>query len=277
MRSTASNSDWAWDRDDNKDPFDVWFAEYFAGFDSLAPVDDDEETEIPNPMHEIVDGQNLVERLSELYTKEMANLLSNYTALSKLDGPLLKEIGVSADEIKKALKLKIEGLKNKYWKELFDNLDKITDRLTSASREDMLKKLNATCNVDFNVDNAYAVVIWVIKNANEYIDKQVCAMFRKLSEPECVKNYKSNLKTWERDNWRYNRASGDEHSHYTLDYRVITSQYSGIFNAEYGDYDYPSNLHNNCHRIINDIFTIANNLGFGNMNESKERKRVRDV
>ena len=250
------------------DPFDVWFTEYFSGFEKLTPVDDDEQSEKPNPLKEIVEGQNLVERLSKLYTDEMASLLNNYKTLSQLDASLLTEIGVSTDEIRKALKLKIEGLKNKYWKELFDHLDKITNRLTSASRQSMLEKLNASCNVDFSVDNAYAVVLWVIKNANGYLDEQLITVFKELSEPECVKNYKSNLKTWEKDGWRYHK----DHTNYMLDYRIVTSQYFAIKTEQYG-YDYTNNLSRKCHSFINDIFTIANNLGFSMASWENSRNR----
>lgn len=259
IRTDSGNS---WNNDDN-DPFDVWFKEHFAGFEELKHIDDDE-TEQADPLKELVPGQNLVERLAELYRAEMKSLGENYKTLSQLDKALLNEIGIAADEVKKALKLKIEGLKCKYWHELFDRLDKITNRLTSKSRTIMLEKLNASCNIDFSADNAYAVVLWVIKNANQYIDQQLTEVFKELSEPECVKNYKSNLKTWEKNNWRYTRSQGEEHTHYTLEYRIISSRYNAIFDAEYGQYDYPNGLARDCHAFINDIFTIANNLGFVN-------------
>lgn len=268
---TTTNNDY---KREEISPFNVWFDEYFEGFGKLKLIDDDEdedETEKPNPMHEIVEGQNLIERLASLYTHDMNNLLDNYKGLSEFDATLLKEIGVSVDEIKKALKLKIEGLKNKYWQELFDNLNKITSRLTSGSRSSLLKKLNASCNVDFSVDNAYAVVLWAIKNANSYIDQQLIDMFKTLTEPECVKNYKSNQRTWERDEWRYGKYESSN-THYMLEYRVITHQHSAIkLNDAWLSWDFENNLSENCHAFINDIFTIANNLGFGNKANSYNR------
>jgi len=242
------------------DPFDVWFSEYFSGFDKLRPIEKEEyRYEKPKLVYELLEGQNLVERLSQLYVNEMNNLLNNYKTLSQIDAALLSELGVKTDEIKKALKLKIEGLKNKYWNELFDNLDKITDRLTSKSRDSMLDKLRASCNIDFSVDNAYAVVLWVIKNANKYLEQQLCDVFKELSEPECVKNYKSNLKTWERDEWRYKK----DHVKYMLEYRIIKSLHSAIEPKERRGWGYYRNgLAEDCHKFINDIFTISNNLGY---------------
>lgn len=260
----------SWNKSDN-DPFDVWFKEHFAGYEQLKHIDDDE-TEPSDPLKDLVPGQNLVERLAELYLAELNGLLENYKTLSQLDTSLLKEIGIAADEVRKALKLKIEGLKNKYWHELFDRLDKITNRLTSKSRDSMLEKLNASCNIDFSIDNAYAVVLWVIKNANQYIDEQLVEVFKELSEPECVKNYKSNLKTWGKNDWRYARSQGEEHTHYTLEYRIISNQHCAIYDREFGTYDYPNGLWKNCHSFINDIFTIANNLGFANQCSSLTRE-----
>jgi len=248
------------------DPFNVWFEEYFSDFTKIkikieSEEDEDESEEVTktDPIKEIVEGQNLIERLQLLYVKEMNNLLNNYKNLSQLDATLLNELGVSVDGIKKALKLKIEGIKNKYWKELFDNLDKITNRLTSKSRETMLEKLRASCNVDFTTDNAYAVVLWAIKNANQYIDQQLTEVFRELSEPDCVKNYKSNINTWEKDRWRY--KDRNKHTHYMLEYRIVSERHDAIQTEEFSCY-YTNNLSDNCHKFINDIFTVAKNLGF---------------
>ena len=254
---------------DKADPFDVWFDEYFSGFAPLDLIEkkEEEKEKYYGPKQPLVRGQNIAERLCELYTAEMNALLDNYKSLSEIDAALLSELGVKVNEIKKALKQKIKGLKYKYWQELFDNLDKITNRLTSQSRIGMLDKLNASCNVDFSVKNAYAIVIWVIKNANKYIDRQLTDIFKKLSEPECVKNYKSNIRTWEKERWRY---KDDNHSRYMLEYRIITHQYSAIKTGEY-NYGCTNNLHSNCHSFINDIFTIANNLGFINLADSRTR------
>ena len=160
-------------------------------------------------------------------------------------------------------------MKYKYWQELFSNLDRITSRLTSASRNTMLEKMNKSCNVDFSIDNAYAIVIWVIKNANKYLNSQVIEVFRDLTEPECVKNYKSNQKTWEKNGWRYNK---NDHSHYALDYRIITNKWTAIFNGGFSSWDYQNGLSKKCHEFIGDIITVANNLDFECNDSSKNRE-----
>ena len=247
--------------EEQQDPFNVWFDEYFAGFGEVKHIEDENDEEEPkDPLKEIAPGKNLVEHLYSFYVRDMSNLLDNYKSLSELDAVLLKELGIKIKEVKDALKQKIEGLKNKYWQELFSNLDEIKSRLTSTSQNGILEKMRASCNVDFSVENAYAVVIWIIKNANEYMDDQLVSIFRELTEPNCVKNYKSNLKTWEKNEWRYLRK---DHTHYTLDYRIVTERHAAIKPS--GDYcygNYKKNLATNAHTFINDIFVIASNLDF---------------
>ncbi|KKN55655.1 hypothetical protein LCGC14_0579570 [marine sediment metagenome] len=136
----------------------------------------------------------------------------------------------------------------------------------------MVEGLRATYHqewlrADFNVENVYAVVLWVIKNANKYINEQLIEMFKDLSEPECVKNYKSNLKTWEKNGWRYQK----NHTKYTLEYRIITQKYTAIKKKDSWGYEYTNNLSKNCHIFINDVLTIANNLGFVTQGTSFDR------
>lgn len=269
VKVTITDADRGYERQQS-DPFDVWFDEHFAGFQKLTPAgnDDDARYESPKLSYEILPGQNLIERLSELYARDMKELLGNYKSLSELNVTLLKELGVSVPEIRNALKQKIEGLKNIYWQELFNNLDKVTSRLTSKSRKSMLDKLHASCTIDFSVENAYALVLWVIKNANQYLERQVTEIFKELSEPDCVKNYKSNLKTWEKDGWRYQK----NHTRYTLDYRIVTNRWNAIVTKDsFRSWENTNGLHNDSHDFIGDIMTVANNLGFASCQSSRTR------
>lgn len=252
-----------WKRD-KQDPFDLWFNEVFPEFDRIKSLKDDDQTDYQKKEDDrkklrqsIVAGANLIETLADLYRAEMDSLYKNYRSLCSIDPALLKELGIDHEDVKKGLKLKINGTKNKYWSELFDHLNKITSRLTKATRQRMLEKLRGSTNIDFTSDNAYAVVIWAIKNANQYINEQVTTMFRDLSEPESVKNYKSNQKTWEKQCWRYN---AEDHSRYTLDYRIVVQRQGGIC-TEYRRYE---GLAERGHDFLGDIGTVASNLGFTN-------------
>ena len=256
--------------DKKKDPFDAWFHETFPEVEALNHFkDEDRKQDEPHIDHALLKGYNLVERLAELYGKELKSMLASYRALCSIDPALLATVGVKAAEVKDGLHKKISGLKNKYWQELFDHLDKITARLASNSRKAIVDKMGSAVHVDFTADNAYAVVIWVLKNANEYIDSQVVALFKDLSRPENVKNYKSNQRTWDAEQWRYlnnerwNDSKREVPSRYKLEYRIVTRKYNAIGgNGHSYEWDYQGGLHKDCHDMLGDICTIANNLGF---------------
>ena len=244
------------------DPFDHWFNTTFkitAKKDKFGDYKQAEQ-DIEKFKSEIVKGESLIPRLEELYNRDMQKLLKNYKSLENLDSDILKELNVNLDGLREGLKQRIEGLKNLYWQELFNNLDKITDRLTSKSRGQMLGTLTSNTSVDFTATNAYSVVIWVIKNANKYFDSQLLEMYYEISDKQNIRNYKSNKRIVQ-DQWRYCRDE-NKNSHYSLDYRIVTTKHgiwgeysfnAGEFKSEGIDY-------------VNDFITIAKNLGFEVMN-----------
>jgi site-specific DNA-adenine methylase len=241
------------------DPFEVWFAEQFPEVERIDALSDEPEEPERHINPELLAGYNLVDRLVELYDQELAAMHASYRALCKIDPGLLRAVGVKAAEIKAGLRQKYANLKNLYWQELFDHLNKITSRLTSSSRDLIVNKMASSVHVDFTVDNAYAVVLWVLKNANAYIENQLVDLFRKFTAAKNMHNYKSNKTTWAEDHWRFRQQ---EKTHYSLDYRIVVDGYNAIYNRDYGDYEYPGNLHRDCHKLLGDIRTIANNLNF---------------
>jgi len=240
------------------DPFEIWFDEVFKVDAQKVETSTYEYTENyrkAERLKELVTGESLIPRLEELYNKELNHLINNYSKVAELDSELLKELNVSIEGLKKALKLKISGLKNLYWRELFDNLSEITTRLTSKSREKLLKKLTDRTSIDFTKSNAYSVVIWAIKNANEYFDNQLIEVYEYLTTQESIRLYKSNSRIVE-DNWRYIK---DDMSHYSLDYRIVKHSCSTL------EFDYSGNFRGMSDIAsiqIADIFTVARNLGF---------------
>jgi len=240
------------------DPFDSWFNSEFKikateqttyEFEG-ALVFSDKRKELKN---QIEVAENLVQTLTTLYSKELENLLSNYRKLSELDEALLKELGITLDIAKTGLKSKIKGLKNLYWKELFDKLDKITSRLATRQKKVLLHRMLDQVSVDFNESNIFAIVIWAMKNANQYYDEQLIELHHAMTQEKNVINYKSNKKTWEKDGWRYAKK---DLTHYTLDYRIILDYWScwDGFSERY--------LAKVACDLIADIVAVANNLGF---------------
>ncbi len=250
------------------DPFELWFDEAFKsdtlertkgeGDDGLSATPDTKEKIKTNLIHAV----GLVEALETLYLAEMDKLLQNYKIIQSLDADIFDELGVNVDHLKKSLHLKIKSLKSMYWQELFSNMTKVTTRLTSGSREEMLSKLTSNTQVDFTVSNAHAVLSWAIKNANSYYDSQLIDVFTRMMEKANVINYKSNQKVFSDNDWLYYRRP-KELSHVKLDFRVVVAQIGGLFQGEYpSQHNSMSGLEIRAGNFVNDILTIANNLGF---------------
>lgn len=253
-----------------QDPFDQWFdSEFnFQEADDKDP-DDGKDGGLKSSLHSklenaVVAGRGKVPALVELYNHEMAHLYENFKKISSLDADLLRELGTSAANLRAALKQRIKGLKNRYWEELFNNLDDITSRLTVKSRESMVKKLNGQTNVDFTESNIYAVLIWAIKTANRYYDQQLIETVESLVDQANVANYKSNQRVYAWDQWRYNRRDQKDYvTHYGLELRIVLERHSGIMqDGAWSSWDFQNNLHKTAHDTINDLITIANNLNF---------------
>jgi len=241
---------------DADDPFDEWFDQHF-GFNESEEAFSGKSSESLKD-RALVNGKNLVEGLVALYRDELQRLHDSYQAISCLEVKTLEDIGVSKEKVRGALREKISGLKNQYWREVFDNLDRVTSRLTSKSRERMLEKLMLAGNVDFDESNVYSVLIWVVKNANRYFDDQLVALFRDLSNPKTARPYVSNRHFTE-GTWRSFRSWdlwNDKAGAYALDYRIVKE--GNYYGGDYSTWGAEKRRHD----LLQDIMTVANNLGF---------------
>lgn len=246
----------------NQDPFALWFDTEFAELAQMFSDKTEEQAETQS--RELLKTIRNIETLEQLYQKDLAVLYVNYKQISSLNKAIFKELDVDLSNLRKGLKKRIQGLKSLYWKRLFDLYEPITSRLTQDTRQAMLNKLNDSVNIDFTVQNAYAVTLWAIKNANSYFDDQLVKMFEKLSEIKNVIAYKSNQKLFKNNNWRYLLSDG--HTHFKLDYRLVVSNVGSLKKT----YDYKQfrvGSHSgwgeyNTKGFIEDLLVIANNLGF---------------
>ena len=212
------------------------------------------------PFKSLVVGQNYPEALVRLYCDEMASIQRNYKALAQLDPDLMREFEILPGRIMACLKARMKGLKNDYWMELFGHLDTITNRLTSTSREELLNVLHKHVQVDFTVSNILEVVLWVIKNANSYIDRQLVLLYEKMTEKANVRNYKSNKRVFTDNDWRYLRGwehSGTAFTNYALDFRLVLQSLGGC-RSQYGSIQ----LAESAAEFMGDLMTVAANLGF---------------
>jgi uncharacterized protein YeeX (DUF496 family) len=248
------------------DPFDVWFNQYFtlninkrerSKYDLF---NESREKIKATSSQTIIEGRDLGAVLVQLYDSELEILLTHYKKLESLDPDLLKELDVNMTSVKEGLKMKIEGLKDVYWEELFNHFQKITDRLTSNSRKKLLDKLTQYTHVDFTLSNIYAIAIWVIKNSNQYLDTQLINMVETMTERANIHNYVSNQRTFKNEEWRY-RATPQNLTHYQLEYRIVLERVGGL--GETGK------LSTRANELINDLCTIASNIGFDTRNFMK--------
>jgi predicted RNA methylase len=237
------------------DPFDQWFDQHISTFDTAPTLDED---------HAGVDmarvrGLTTIGELVDAYNEDYARMEENYRAIFKLDYAILKELGVAKEAVRDGLKKRMAGLKTEYWQLLFEKLDAITSRLSTKTKKLFLDRLTGQQSVAFTYNNAFAVVMWAIRHANRYYDQQVVDLFRQLATFDGVANYKSNVKTWEQRDWRYN---SEDHSHFALDYRIVIRRHAAIFKGGFGGYDYPGGLSTCCHELIDDMIAVFGNLGF---------------
>ncbi|RYD47651.1 MAG: DUF4942 domain-containing protein, partial [Verrucomicrobiaceae bacterium] len=148
-----------------------------------------------------------------------------------------------------------------YWQRLFDGMDEIRSRLTSASREKIYRLMQDQTGIDFNRDNCYAVVMWVVKNANTYFDEQLVTMYETMVEMANVENYVSNKRVfkWERFRYMYQNEK-QEATHYRLKvgHRMVLNRCGGL------EHRWGTNrgIDERACTFLSDMATVAHNLGF---------------
>lgn len=246
------------------DPFDVWFSDTFP---QPEPAKDAEQADsLKKAIHqEVVSGKNLIETLVTLYQRDMGKLQQNYAAACSLDPDLLKELAINHAGLSKGIKERLKGLKSLYWREFFSNYASITDRLTTASRKRILESLSNNMAVDFTADNAYAITLWVIRNANHYYDSQLVDLVESMVKQANIATYKSNQRTFRDEEWRYgyNSAKPEGLTHYQLEYRIVLDRAGGISTSTWGwDNTKYNGLSERAADFINDILAVAKTLSW---------------
>lgn len=212
--------------------------------------------------NQLIAGKNKVEILVNSYNDELTTLYNHFKAISGLDVDILESIGITKKAVIEALQMKIKGLKNLYWHLVFEEMDEITSRLTSATRGKLLTRFEGLLTVDFNHSNIYSLLVWVCKNATAYYDEQLIELYKTFTSPDNIIKYKSNQKVFKEDKW-YNNirhfVNSDEVTHYCLSYRIICDKL--YFNKSYSWSGEEIDEHK-ASTIIQDLCAVAHNLGF---------------
>ena len=252
-----------------KDPFDLWFEESF----SINAEKSKNET-VQNKVEKNIENEILVhgdtaETLVKCYNRDMEKLYNNYRKLEELDPAIFEELKVDIDNLKEALKTRLQGLKHVYWHTLFKRYDKITSRMTSSTREKVIKRLNDNTSIDFTMSNIVQLTLWIIRHSNTLFDEQMKEYFFDLCNVDSIQRYKSN-KRWNDDDWRYvkrceygNRYNSDQRDKLKntgcimLDYRIVVDAYSN-FDDSWRDL----HLTESCITFIEDTIVIGQNFGY---------------
>lgn len=248
-------------RDSWVDPYKNWFEETFNFKEKKDRTYDfthanKKEKEIKN---QLINANNKIESLVNLYNDEMNRLFSSFKAICELDEETLHDIGVETRKVIESLKYKIEHTKILYWRLIFDYLDEITKRLTAESRKKLFERFNRLNQVDFNESNIQAVVIWVLKNASILFDEQLVDLYKEFTTPDNIIKYKSNQRVFKRNEyWNSKFEDKKTVSHYCLSYRMVVDslyfQSSCSWKEEIDK--------GKAQTIVDDLSVIANNLGF---------------
>lgn len=219
------------------DSFDRWIDEHIGGFRKDDPKLEEEK--------EVKLKEGTITDLVENYDYDMKVLLEAFKAFGKMPGRVLEALNMDRRSVLEIIRENIKTLKNRYWRIAFGKLSAINSRLIQKTRDRLLSGMEEFETLDFNEDNIYSIVVWVIKHFNEYTNGQILSVFDALTSQDYIKAYKSNVH-WTKDNWRYTREQGKPDK-YQLDYRLVTHCYKS--------YRYDSNT-------VDDFIVICRSLGF---------------
>ena len=244
-----------WGREETPDPFEVWFEQHAPSFDK---EDDIADADVRDERLARLSGATTIGELVAEFDLDWQRMQESYQAIFKIDGRLLRRAGVEKDALCKAFKTQIAGLKRVYWRALFDRLSTLTSRLATKTRAEFLETLLKRNAIAFTVDNCCAVVMWAVRHADAYVDRQIVDLFFELSQRDGVLRYKSNERVWTNETWRYSRRhdDGQRPTHFRLDYRFIVPGHSAIVDAG------PGGLDKRCHALLDDIVAVLSTLGF---------------
>jgi len=231
-----------------EDAFERFVRDYIADFEEKPNQSWEEENK-----QELALRQTPIEQLVIDYEEERLNLGKAFTAIGKLNPEIIKLLGQDKKSMLEIIRKSIEGLKSKYWRAAFGKLDPVKERMTKGTRNKIFNDIDEFRTLDFNVDNIYSIVIWIINNCNIGILDQIVEIFDKMTTKEYIEEYKSN-KHWTKSNWRYTDSSWKYNKlpprwKLGLDYRIVVGTYS---------YD----QYGSRYTVVDDFIIICKNLGF---------------
>ncbi|MFA6661446.1 MAG: hypothetical protein WCS56_00265 [Bacilli bacterium] len=172
-------------KDRAKSAFETWFDKTFGFKDYVKKETVSFKEEIAQEQKsnsDMVKGKSYIEAITDIYNENVNKYLQNYKNLCALDAQILSGVGIDKASIMSGLREKMDGLKVFYWAELMSNFSPITEKVPSTKRSEITRMMNANLHVDFNIDNIYAVVCWILRTVNDCIDDHTKYMYKKLTD-----------------------------------------------------------------------------------------------
>jgi len=231
--------------------FERWVREYIAEFVEGEKYDHYEEER----EQDLVLKKAPIDQLVSDYERDKENLGAAFRAIGKLEPEIIKLMGQDKKSMLEIIRKAIEGLKSKYWRATFDKLDPVSKRMTKKTSERIFRNIKEFKTLDFNADNIYSIVVWIINNCNVGILEQIGDVFDDLTDPDWIENYTSN-RHWKKSDWRhtdrdYKYQKLPPRWKLGLDYRIVVRAYY------YDRYSYTKK-----YTIVDDFIVICQNLGF---------------
>jgi hypothetical protein len=226
--------------------FERWVREYIADFEEKPEREWEAEHD-----EALILKKTPIDQLVDNYETEKANLGAAFKAIGKLPPEIIKLLGQDKKSMLEIIRKSIEGLKSKYWRSAFDKLEPVQKRMTKKTKDGIFEKIGEFRTLDFNADNIYSIIIWIINNCNIGIPCQIVEVFDHMTSKEYIEGYKSN-RHWAKSDWRNTMPEWKYEKlpprwKLGLDYRIVVSTY-------WSSYDRYS--------VIDDFIIICRNLGF---------------
>jgi SAM-dependent methyltransferase len=249
------NAPWKYDKQEKfthqesvENAFERWVRDYIADFKDEKKISEwEEERE-----QALALKMTPIDQLVSDYEEEKQNLGAAFKAIGKLKPEIIKLLGQNKESMLEIIRKAIEGLKIKYWRAAFDKLEPVQKRMTMKTRDNIFEKIKEFRTLDFNADNIYSIIIWIINNSNIGILDQIGEVFDAMTSKEYIETYKSN-RHWAKSDWRHTDKSWKYEKlpprwKLGLDYRIVINTYF------YNYYDKYS--------VVDDFIVICGNLGF---------------
>jgi hypothetical protein len=234
-----------------EDAFSRWVREYVADFSNVPNSNYESERFEGDEKNALKLKLSPIDQLVEDYENEKETLRRSFSMIGKLPQDVIKMLGQDKASMLEIIKQSIKGLKSKYWRAAFNKLEPVNKRMTQKTRDNIFREIEEFKTLDFNTDNIYSIIIWIINNCNIGILDQIGEVFDAMTSKEYIEGYKSN-RHWIKSDWR-NTDRDWEYKKLPprwklgLDYRIVVSTYFSFYDKN---------------SVIDDFIVICRNLGF---------------